>query len=298
MTCIRVPATSANLGPGFDTLGMALTLYNQFEAYPANAMSVVISPQTTVDTTGLSLKPKDNLLAQSYAAYFQFRGTPLIPAHLVIEAHIPLSRGLGSSSSAIIAGLVLANSLHPNPLAQEILLPWAIQLEGHPDNVTPALLGGVRLCLSDGSHVALLWPKSWDILLVIPPTPLSTCKAREVLPAMYSQTDSVETLRAMGAWMTALHTQNDLLMRYALTHDRLHQPARSTLIPEFEAVQRAITHTSALGCLISGAGSTLAVWVPEGELTMIGKCLQQDPTLSHCQVITVQPDHKGVQRLS
>ncbi len=292
---IRVPATSANLGPGFDTLGMALQMYNRFEAVPSDTFTITLAPGTCVETSGLSLDPQENLFAKAYRAYFQLRESAMIPVTLSIEAHIPLARGLGSSSSAIVAGLFLANAMHPEPVEKVALLPWAATLEGHPDNVAPALLGGVQCCFSNKRTIPLTWPESWKILLVIPPDPLSTEKARHVLPLSYPREDAVENMRALAAWLYALQQQDEALFRYALESDRLHQPARSNLIPEFQQVKSLLASTEILGSVISGAGSTIAVFSPSTEIHTEAKTLLQDleGPLSHCRIITVKPDHQG-----
>ncbi len=292
---IRVPATSANLGPGFDTLGMALQYYNHFMAAPAEAVSIAVSPATCVDISAMSLAPEENLLAQAYEAYFRFRSEPVIPATLTVEAHIPLSRGMGSSSTAIVAGLYLADLMHPEPLGKEAILPWSVALEGHPDNVVPAMMGGVRCCLSHGESILLEWPEQWGILLVIPPTPLSTHQAREIMPPHYTTADTVETLRGMAAWIHGLSTRDAALFGYALQADRIHQPARGSLIPEFQVLQDLLTPAQAIGCVISGSGSTLAVYTPTLEDCQTLKATLSSPEspLAHCKIITVKPDTAG-----
>jgi homoserine kinase len=296
MTRIRVPATSANLGPGFDTLGMALQFYNHFEATLAETLTVRLSPNTCVEVDGLSLDPQENLLAQAYQAYFKFRGDTLIPVELVIEAHVPLSRGLGSSSSAIVAGLFLADSLHPEPLGRDALVPWAVELEGHPDNVVPAMLGGVRCCLADGTNIAMTWPEAWGIGLVIPPTPQSTHAAREIMPPHYTQQEAVQTVRGIAVWIYALFHRDPSLFRKALASDALHEPARGQLIPEFSRLKSLLADTDALGCVISGSGSTLAVYTPSPEVhqDIMAKLKAPESGLSHCRIITAQPDNDGV----
>lgn len=291
---IRVPATSANLGPGFDSLGMALAFYNHFEASPADTLSVEILPATCVDVDGLSLDLKQNLMAQAYMAYFAHRNTPVIPAKLGIEAHVPLSRGLGSSSSAIVAGLVLANALHPGPLPKEALLPLAVELEGHPDNVAPALLGGVLCCVNSGRVLRYDWPQEWGIWLVVPPTPLSTHAARGVLPTSYEASDVVENIRAMAAWTRGLETADSELFHEALQADTVHQPARAALIPEFALLQTVLRDQPAMGPIISGAGSTLAVYSPDSQAHRdIGEALRESESLAHCRVFAVKPDDLG-----
>lgn len=296
MIRVRVPATSANLGPGFDTLGMALKFYNYFEAQPSKNLAVKILESTCVDVTGLSLEPSNNLLVQAYTHYFETRNISLKPATLAIEAHVPLARGLGSSSTAIVAGLVLADEMSGDSLGKEALVSMATALEGHPDNVVPALLGGTHCCLSNGASMALVWPEPWKIILVIPPNPLETHKARQVMPGSYSCTEVVETLQGMAAWIYALEHQDETKFSYALRADRLHQPARGKLIPEFSLLQNLCKDLPTLGCVISGAGSTCAIFSPhEAGHKETLEALKVHPDLKHCRVITVQPDEKGAQ---
>lgn len=291
---IRVPATSANLGPGFDSLGMALAFYNHFEATPSRSLHVEVLPATCVDVDGLSLDPKENLLAQAYQAYFTHRNTAIITAKLGIEAHVPLSRGLGSSSSAIVAGLVLANALHPDPLPKEALLPLAVALEGHPDNVAPALLGGVLCCVESGRVLCYDWPSDWGIWLVIPPTPLSTHAARAAMPATYTVTDVVQNIRAMAAWTRGIETADAALFNEALQADTIHQPARGELIPEFSVLQGVLAPLPVMGPIISGAGSTLAVYSPNIQTHRdMGEALRAAESLAHCRILSVKPDTQG-----
>lgn len=291
---IKVPATSANLGPGFDTLGMALQFYNHFEAHPSHGLTLRLSPSTCVDVAGLSLDPAESLLVKAYKAYYEYRDEPVMEADLVIEAHIPLSRGLGSSSTAVVAGLYLADCLHPEPLGKAALVSLASQLEGHPDNVVPAMLGGVRCCLSDGTDMTLAWPESWGILLVIPPSPLSTHQARSVMPTAYSQTEAVENIRGMAAWIYGLMKQDQSLFRYALASDTLHEPSRGRLIPEYPVLQEAVSQVDTLGSVISGSGSAMAVYTADDvSHKAVKEHLSRCEALSHCKIMSVKPDGEG-----
>ena len=140
---VTVPATTANIGPGFDCLGAALTLYNYFSFTPADTLSITI---TGKEADRLSTGP-DNLVYKSYEAFYNHLQKPAPPVHIAIDLHVPLSRGLGSSSTAIVGGLVGANLLAGSPLNQEQLATLATHLEGHPDNVVPALMGGCQLAI-------------------------------------------------------------------------------------------------------------------------------------------------------
>lgn len=290
---VRVPATSANCGPGFDTLGLALSFYNHFDAQPAEAMSLVIAPGTCVDVSGVSLDPADNLLAQSYVAYFGFRQQPVIPAQLSIEAHIPLQRGLGSSSSAIVGGLMLANAMSADPLPTDALVPMAVELEGHPDNVVPALLGGVRCSFMDNQSALLPWPEAWSFLVVIPDTPVSTHEARKVLPSEYARADVIETVQGMAAWIHAVHTGESTWLRKALGMDRVHQPYRGRLIPPWAQLQSLVAdRDGVIGCAISGSGSTMLVITetPEG-IAPLKEYLT--PQLKGCRVLALGLNTQG-----
>ena len=290
---VRVPATSANCGPGFDTLGLALTFYNHFDAQPADTMSLVIAPGTCVDVSGVSLDPADNLLAQSYVAYFTFRQQPVIPAQLCIEAHIPLQRGLGSSSSAIVGGLMLANAMSSHPLPITDLVPMAVELEGHPDNVVPALLGGVRCSFMDNQSILLPWPEAWSFLVVIPDTPVSTHEARKVLPSEYARADVIETVQGMAAWIHAVHTQEPQWMRKALGMDRVHQPYRGRLIPPWARLQELLAYREGvIGCAISGSGSTMLV-IAESPEAIAPLKEYITPQLNGCRVLPLSLNTQG-----
>jgi homoserine kinase len=301
---IRVPATSANLGPGFDTLGLAVPFYNYFEARAAKSLSVSVLPSTTVDLSHMPCDPERNLMARSYRRYFDAMGYRFIPAHLGIEAHIPTSRGLGSSSTAIVAGLFLANMMQGLPLTRRELLPMAVELEGHPDNVAPALLGGVCYCTSDSQEHApeafggiekLVWPEDWGLLFVIPPMPLSTKKARAVLPKSYSDADLDAHQQSVLEWVRALKAQDTTAFSKALCSDVMHEPYRKPLIPEWPVIEHTLAEEPILGVVLSGAGSTLLVMTPNSETTQRSLAkLEASPELAHCRFLVQTVTPKGV----
>ena len=297
---IQVPATSANLGPGFDVLGLAVKFYNRFEATPskeAETLTVSIAPGTCVDVSEMSLNPDENLLAKSYSYYFKQCQQDVISANLAIEGHIPLARGLGSSSSAIVGGLFLANAVNQDKLPKSELLKMAVELEGHPDNVTPAMFGGVQYCLPDKSHKALHWPIDWELIFIIPPTPLETKKARSVLPQKYAEHQLDAAHKNLLSWLIAVQTGDIHKMKTALVSDVLHEPYRRPLIPEYAIVAKAIEHSKALGCVISGAGSTLLVVTHDNFLQDTLMRLKNDPKLSHCTVTHLKIDTEGVKAI-
>lgn len=257
---IAVPATSANLGPGFDCLGVSLTLYNQFTftRLPAEStLEIQVSGQEAD-----RVKTDDtNLAYQAFAHFHRQLGQTPPPVKIEIQLDVPLARGLGSSATAIVGGLVGANLLAGSPVAQEQLVRMAIEVEGHPDNVVPALLGGCRLTASrepqgEWEICTIPWHVSIVPVIAIPDFELSTKEARGLLPNQISQKDAIFNIAHLGLLLRGLETGNGAWLRAAL-QDRLHQPYRQKLIPGYEAVHAAAIAAGAYGLVISGAGPTL-----------------------------------------
>ncbi len=259
--CVTVPATTANLGPGFDCLGAALTLYNRFTFTPLpTAAPPVEIRMTGAEADRVSTGP-DNLLYQSFLRLYQEMGQSPPPVRIEVEMAVPLARGLGSSATAIVGGLVAANVLAGEPLSTTAVRDLAIAIEGHPDNVVPALLGGCRLAVQAETANAwviceLLWHETIAPVLAIPDFELSTQAARQVLPTQYSRADAIFNAAHVGLLVQALATGERTWLQTALA-DRIHQPYRQSLIPGYEAVQAAALAAGADGLVISGAGPTL-----------------------------------------
>ncbi len=259
--CVTVPATTANLGPGFDCLGAALTLYNRFTftSLPTATLPVEIR-MTGVEADRVSTGP-DNLLYQSFLRLYQEIGQTPPPVRIEVVMAVPLARGLGSSATAIVGGLVAANVLAGEPLSTMVIRDLAIAIEGHPDNVVPALLGGCQLAVQNegiGEWVIceLPWHETIVAVVAIPEFELSTQAARQVLPTQYSRADAIFNAAHLGLLVQALATGNPLWLQAALA-DRIHQPYRQSLIPGYESVQTAAQAAGAYGLVISGAGPTL-----------------------------------------
>lgn len=260
MLTVRVPATIANMGPGFDSFGMAVSLYNQFRFKEiAEQDRLVFSKESTVDIQGLSELGSENILFQAMDRVFEKAGQQRPRFSVEVVADIPIARGLGSSSTAIIAGLLAANQHLGNSLKLSELLKMAVAMEGHPDNVAPALLGGV--VLYDTAPYRLPWSVEWRILTLSPSYEVMTEEARRILPQTVSLEDSVFNLRKSGVLTYAL-LQADLDALRASLQDRLHQPYRRRLIPEYDAIEELVMGSGALGMIISGSGSTMAVFYP------------------------------------
>lgn len=256
---VVVPATTANLGPGFDCLGAALTVYNHFtfEALEqGEPLTIVVTglEADRVQTDG------QNLVYQAFSQFYQQLGQPIPALKLTIQLGVPLARGLGSSATAIVGGLVGANALAGSPLSQEAVMQMAIDMEGHPDNVVPALLGGCRLSAtgltSPWQICEVPWHPSLVPVVAIPDFELSTAEARRVLPTSYSRADAIFNVAHLGLLLRGLETGDRAWLEAAL-QDRIHQPYRQTLIPGYEAVQSAVNAAGAAGLVISGAGPTL-----------------------------------------
>jgi homoserine kinase len=259
MLTARVPATIANMGPGFDSFGMAVSLYNQFHFEESSEDCLLLTENHAQPDRSITMGSK-SVLFQAMDRLYE-RADQERPAFLVKAlADIPMTRGLGSSSTAIIAGLIAANYCLENTFKPAELLEIAAVMEGHPDNVAPALLGGVVLC--DTRPYPLPWPAEWRILALSPAYPVLTEKARQILPASVMLEDSIFNLRKASVLTYALLRKDPDALRAAL-QDRLHQPYRRQLIREYDTVESAVQDTGAFGLIISGSGSTMAIFYPE-----------------------------------
>lgn len=265
---VRVPATSANLGPGFDSIGLALQIYNELtlSVAPDQRSSAVVE----IAGEGADTLPRDgsNLSLQAADSLFRTRG--LQPPAWELRQHnlIPLASGLGSSAAAIVGGLYAANAFLPHPHTREQLLETAVELEGHPDNVAPALFGGMVISCRSGerwSTLGVLPRAGLHLLLALPDLTLSTGEARGVLPERVSRGDAVFNLGRAAALTAALLAGEEEPLRWA-TEDRLHQPYRCPLIPGAEAALAAALRAGAGGAAMSGAGpSIIAFWFTRGS---------------------------------
>jgi homoserine kinase len=256
---VRVPATTANLGPGFDALGLALDLHDQvrLRRLPPG------SPAPQVRVLGLAaarLQATPNLLAyRAVEAVYAHLGRPVPALALDLQTGIPSSRGLGSSAAAIVGGLVAANALEGEPLDRQTLLELASRLEGHPDNVAAALLGGLVISIQGRRGLVakrLDPPPGLLAVLCIPEKSMSTKQARSVLPAVVSQQDAVFNLGRTALLVAAFLTRDWSLLSDAMD-DRLHQPARGRVFPALGPAIDAALAAGAHGAALSGAGSTV-----------------------------------------
>jgi homoserine kinase len=261
---VRVPASSANLGPGFDCLGLALTLYNRLEAHEAEALRI------DVEGEGAGVIPADasNLAYQAMKRAYGAAGREC-PGFFIRQVNaIPFAKGLGSSAAAVVGGLAAANALMGNPLGRQELLDIAFSLEGHPDNVAPCLMGGLTAAVAEGSAVRVartLPDERLCFAAMVPGFELPTKTARSVLPDSYPRADAVGNVgRAVLMFASLEQGQSDLLK--IACQDKLHQPYRKALIPGWDAITACAEDAGALAVFLSGAGPTImAVFERAGE---------------------------------
>lgn len=263
---IRVPATTANLGPGFDCLGMALDIYN--------TVAVDRDKEPGVDITGEGAqhlaRNADNLVCRAFTALFQQAGQPAPPVLLSCHNDIPLSRGLGSSAAAIVGGLMAGNALLDAPLSTQQLLELGARLEGHADNIAPALLGGCQVVVTQGNKTtaaAIPLPPQLKVVLFIPDLFISTSEARALLPDAVKRQDAVHNLGRVALLVLALTTGQLDYLRIA-TQDMLHQPARTQLFPAMPSIFQAALDAGALAVFLSGAGPTVLALTVDNEETI------------------------------
>ncbi|MBI4607650.1 MAG: homoserine kinase [Candidatus Rokubacteria bacterium] len=252
---VRVPATSANLGPGFDALGLALSLFNEVVLEPADSVTVAIEGE---GADRLDRGP-GNLVVRGAREVYERVGRRFTGLEVRCVNRIPPGRGLGSSAAAWLGGIVGANALLGEPLDRDALLNLAATQEGHPDNVAAALLGGLTVaCWSDGRVVAVSLPVPSEIrwVVLIPELEGSTTEARAVLPSSVPRADAVFNVQRVGLFLGGLQARRPDLLAVAM-NDRLHQPYRLGLFPWMEAVSAAAREAGALGCVLSGAGPAL-----------------------------------------
>ncbi|EAX46525.1 homoserine kinase [Thermosinus carboxydivorans Nor1] len=257
---VRVPGTIANCGPGFDAVGMAGTIYNYLELTLTEQPGVYI--EVKGEGSGTIPDNEHNIAYQAVQAVFRKVGAEPCGVILRMENSIPLARGLGSSAAAIVAGLTAANALTGSNLSSEELLEMATQIEGHPDNVAPALFGGATISVAELGKVRCLRidPAAiFTMVVAVPEFGLSTKAARQVLPKTVPHRDAVFNVGRAAMLVGALCTGNLAYLRYVLD-DRLHQPYRQRLIPGMQRVFAAAVAQGALGAVISGAGPCLVAF--------------------------------------
>jgi len=277
--CVRVtvPASTANLGPGFDALGMAFQLYATIEMKMAEKTEVHLSGAEL----GALTADKQNLLYQVAAQLFERAGLAVPELSIQAQSDIPLTRGLGSSAAAIVGALVAANQLAGAPFNRDELFAMASQMEGHPDNVGAAMFGGIVVsAMPEDPHQPVPYvrfdpPPDLRVMVVIPDFWLATEKARQVLPEVYSRRDVIYNVGHSSLLVAALcHGRLDLLAQ--AMRDRMHQPYRASLVPGLTDILEEAYRHGALGAALSGAGPTiLCFYAGEKEQQTLSAFIEQ-----------------------
>jgi homoserine kinase len=271
---VRVPASSANLGPGFDALGLALALYNEIDARESDRVSLTIEGEGA----GQLALGDDNVVVRAVRAAYEAAGRPFRGCALACVNRIPLARGLGSSAAAWVGGLVAGNALLGAPLDRDALLALAAHAEGHPDNVAAALLGGLTVAYggADGARaLALPVPGALRWVVLVPDVSMSTAQARAILPSSVSRADAVFNVQRVALLLASLQAGRVDLLPAAL-EDRLHEPYRLRLFPWMTDVATAARSAGALGCVLSGAGpSLLALASDEGAAAAVARAMER-----------------------
>jgi homoserine kinase len=263
---VRVPASSANLGPGYDVLAAAVSLYLELEIEETGEFSL--------DPGGLDVSTgRDNLIVRAFETLHPADGIAFR-----LKSEIPLARGLGSSAAAIVAGLFAADHLFELALTKEEMLVKATALEGHPDNVAAAIYGGFVICGAgegeEPSAVRFDPPSGLEGIAVIPAEEVSTERARKAIPAEVPLVDAVANVSAASRLVLGLQTADLDLVAAGLV-DRIHQPRRRELYPRSMDLVDAAAELGALGATISGAGPTVLVWTTWQEAGNVAEALEQ-----------------------
>jgi homoserine kinase len=275
MFAVKVPATSANLGPGFDTMGLALELYLEVQLEIKSSRDIELYFNGD-DKEIIDNKPEDNLLIRAMNRVFQESGREMPGLRLTVENRIPFGKGLGSSAAAIVAGVHAADFLLEQRFSRKQLLKWAVEMEGHADNIVPAVAGGLTtVMLYDGQvyFQKLDFPDEIELIVAIPDFNLPTEKARSILPEKIELKKTVANLQRACFFLASIYNSDFNSINMAMD-DTIYQPLRKQFIPGFEQVLHEAGNSGALGVALSGAGpSILAFTINNKEV--IGEAMQR-----------------------
>jgi len=294
MIRIQVPATSANLGSGFDSLGIALNLYNQVWMEESDTIDISSKDSIQVPTDD------SNLIFWAAKQVYEKCGRKLPGLKIVQLNNIPMARGLGSSSACIVAGILGANRLLGGPLSVQELINLAAEIEGHPDNTTPAIEGGLAASAIEAGRVySVSVPVSEKIrfALFIPPFELKTEKARSVLPTEYSRSDAVYNLSRSALMAASLFSGKLENLRVAV-QDKIHQPYRASLIGHLDDVFRLSYELGSLGTYVSGAGPTIISMIDAADTEVFARYAAnhlEEKGISGWEIKVLNTDSDGAQ---
>jgi len=299
MVTLRVPATTANLGPGFDTLGVALSLYNYISMVETDNNLLI-----KVEGDGAAKIPTDysNLAYIAAAEVFQKVGYKPKGLKIEMKNNIPIARGLGSSAAVIVGAMVAANYISGSMLSHDQILHMATCIEGHPDNVAPALFGGIAVSNQlDGETLyrKIPPPAGLSTVVAIPDYELSTQKSRSVLPKTVPLSDAVYNISRVSLLVWAL-INSDMELMGKVMDDKLHQPYRMPLIPGMDKVAQAAKDVGAYSVALSGAGPTVIAFCTRDNADKIGEAMKST-FMEHgvqCAIKYLSPEIEGVKILN
>lgn len=296
---VKVPATTANLGPGFDALGLALDLWNETEFIPTGNKQISL----TIGGEGKDSLPTDenNAIVEAALQVYRLAAKPCDGMQIKCTNRIPLGSGLGSSSAALLTGMLGANALLGEPFSGEEILRLAIETEGHPDNVAPAMLGGLVASIIHDSHVVssrlTLTGQQTPIYItvVFPDFDFPTGQARALLPEQVERRDAIYNI-SRAVIVTEAFRLGDLNMLSEAMDDRLHQPYRIPLIPGAQAAMEAMKRAGAAAVALSGAGPSLIAFSSKREAA-IGEAGKQAFAQAglHSRVLQLRISRKGAE---
>jgi len=255
---LKIPGSTSNLGPGFDTLGMAVNIYLNLEAEPSDELKISIFGEGANEIK----KNRNNLVYRSFQEYFKYVGEPYFPIKLTLKNEIPLKRGLGSSGAAIVGGLLIAREMTGKMVSDEELLNIATSIEGHPDNVTPTLFGGLTIsCIMKNRVIfsRIRFPKSIKLAAVIPDINISTKEARAILPKKINFKDAVFNVQRVSLLINSFYFKDFNNIKFYF-EDKLHQNYRKIFVPGFDRAVEMGIRAGALGVYLSGSGPTIMVF--------------------------------------
>ncbi|GAA0178016.1 homoserine kinase [Clostridium sediminicola] len=297
MIKVRIPATTANMGPGFDTFGMALEFYNEIEF-----IEIEEGFEFYIEGNDTDIPIEENLIINSLLKVLKKHNYNIKGFKINIsKCDIPLSRGMGSSSSCIIGALLAANALLGNKLSKEDIINEATEIEGHPDNVVPAYLGGMLIStMNEGQVVysSVHVPESLRMIVMIPNFKTNTEEAREVLPASYSIEDCIFNISRAAVLVNVLNNNELDKLRVAM-QDKIHQDYRKKLINNSDAVFHKSQELGALAEFVSGSGSTLMSIIHKDNIEFVNKMKEFLSQLDdEWKIHLLKPDFEGAILLS
>lgn len=289
MIKVRVPATSANMGPGFDSMGIALNLYNYF---------YIEETEKGLNISGCNDEfcNENNLVYKSMLRCFQAVDYKIKGLNITLDSNIPLSRGLGSSASCILGGVLAANEIAGSPLNKKDVLSLATAIEGHPDNIAPALFGELVLSIMDKDKIhynKIKFSNDLKFCALVPDFTLSTKESRDVLPKTIPYGDAIFNVSRSSLLVSALMNGNYDLIQYAC-QDKLHQPYRGNLIANYTEIIEKCNGLNSLAAYLSGAGPTIMTILKQGDMEFVPRIKEYLKGMTNrWDIIELEPDLVG-----